>query len=96
MFSAAKQLVGNLGFANVLIEAWFLRQADRYFRKISMSSELTAHVQSLESCVALCDPMDYCLPGSSGRGILQARMLECVAIPFSRGFSPPRDQTRIS
>ena len=33
MFSAAKQLVGNLGFANVLIEAWFLRQADRYFRK---------------------------------------------------------------
>ena len=33
MSSAARQLVGNLGFANVLIEAWFLRQADRYFRK---------------------------------------------------------------
>ena len=44
----------------------------------------------------LCDPMDYSPPGSSVHGILQARILEWVAIPFSRGSSPPSDRTRIS
>ena len=37
--------------------------------------------------LALCDPMDYSPPGSSVRGILQARILEWVAIPSSRGSS---------
>ena len=41
-----------------------------------------------------CDPMDCSLPGSSVHGILQARILERVAISFSRGSSPPRNQTR--
>ena len=49
-----------------------------------------------QSCLTLCDPMDCSLPGSSVHGILQARVLEWVAIPFSRGSSPPRDQTRVS
>ena len=40
--------------------------------------------------------MDCSPPGSSLHGILQARILEWVAIPFSRGPSPPRDWTRIS
>ena len=44
----------------------------------------------------LCDPMDYNLPGSSVQGILQARILGWVAIPFSRGSSQRRDQTRVS
>ena len=44
-----------------------------------------------QSCPSLCDPMDYSLPGSSVPGILQARILEWVAIPFSRGSSWPRD-----
>ena len=44
----------------------------------------------------LCDPMDYNPPGSSAHEILQARILEWVAIPYSRGSSQPRDQTRIS
>ena len=39
--------------------------------------------QSLQSCPALCDPMDHGLPGSSVHGIPQARILEWVAIPFS-------------
>ena len=47
------------------------------------------------SCPTLCDLMDYSLPGSSNRGILQARVLEWVAISFSRS-SQPRDQTRVS
>jgi len=38
----------------------------------------------------LCDPMNYSPPGSSVHGILQTRILEWVAIPFSRGYSPPR------
>ena len=43
-----------------------------------------------------CDPMDCNLPGSSVHGVLQARILEWVAIPFSRGSSQPRDQTWVS
>ena len=41
-------------------------------------------------------PMDCSLPGSSVHGILQARILEWVAIPFSRGSSQPRDRTQVS
>ena len=45
-------------------------------------------------CPTLCNPMDGSPPGSSVHGILQARILEWVAIPFSRGSSQPRDQPR--
>ena len=38
-------------------------------------------------CLTLCDPMDYSLPDSSVHGILQARILGWVAIPFSSGPS---------
>ena len=38
------------------------------------------------SCLTLCDPMDYSLPGSSVHGISQAGILESVAISFSRGI----------
>ena len=41
------------------------------------------HAESLQSCLTLCDPMDHGLPGSSAHGILQARILEWVAISFS-------------
>ena len=44
-----------------------------------------------QSCPTLCDPMDYSLPGSSIHEIFQARVLEWVAISFSRGSSGPRD-----
>ena len=46
-----------------------------------------------QSCPTLCDSMDCSLPSSSLHGILQARVLEWVAISFSRGSSRPRDQT---
>ena len=45
-----------------------------------------------QSCLTLCDPTDYSLPGSSVRGILQARILEWAAMPFSRGSSRSRDE----
>ena len=47
-------------------------------------------------CPTLCNPMDCNLPGSTLHGILQARVLEWVAISFSRGSSWPRVWTRIS
>ena len=52
--------------------------------------------QSLQSCPTLCNFMDYSLPSSSVHGILQARILEWVATPSSRGSSPPRDGTYVS
>ena len=52
--------------------------------------------QSLQPCLTLWDPMDCSLPGSSVYGILQARILEQVVIPFFRGSSQPRDQTHMS
>jgi len=49
-----------------------------------------------ESCPTLCNPMNCSPPGSSFHGISQARILEWVAISFSKGSSQPRDQTRVS
>ena len=54
------------------------------------------HAKSFQSCLTLCSPMDYIPPGSSIHGILQARILEWGAMPFSRGSSSPRDRTHIS
>ena len=48
-------------------------------------------VKVTQSCLTLCDPMDCTV-----HGILQARILEWVAFPFSRGSSQPRDQTQVS
>ena len=58
-------------------------------KKERVRAQLLSHVQ-------LCGPMDRSLPGSSVREILQARILEWVAVPSSRGSSWPRDRTRIS
>ena len=49
-----------------------------------------------QSCPTLCDPVNCSLPGSSVHGILQARILQRVAISFSRGSSRSRDRTRVS
>ena len=47
-------------------------------------------------CLTLCDTMDYSWPSSSIHGILQARILERIAVPFSRGSSQPREWTWVS
>ena len=49
-----------------------------------------------QSCLTLCNPMDCSPPGSSVHGTVQARKLEWVAIPFSRGSSRPRGRTCVS
>ena len=63
---------------------------------VPLTSSQQALVTTTNSYPTLCDPMDYSPPGSSIHGILQARILEWVAIPFSRGSSQPKDQTRVS
>ena len=50
----------------------------------------------VQSCTPLCDPMDWSSPGSSVCGILQAKILEWVAISFSKGSFWPRDRTWVS
>ena len=62
---------------------------------LSLCSQAHACAQSLQSCVILCIPMDCILPGSSLHGILQARILEWVAMPSSWGSSWPRDWTQV-
>ena len=57
---------------------------------------LKAKVLVAQSCPTLCDPIDCDPLGSSVHGILQARILEWVAIPFSRGSPQPRNQIRVS
>ena len=59
-------------------------------------SNLESESEVAQSCPTLCDPMDCSPPGSSVHGIFQARVLEWVAISFSRGSSQPRDWTRVS
>ena len=49
-----------------------------------------------QSCLTLCDPMDYSSPGSSAHGIFQTRILEWVASSFSRGSFWPRNWTQVS
>ena len=51
----------------------------------------SSEVKVAQPCLTLCNPMDYTV-----HGILQARILEWVAFPFSRGSSQPRDWTQVS
>ena len=72
-----------------------------YFKVILESKQnwvkgIESESEVAQSCLTLCNPMDYSLPGSSVHGIFQTRVLEWVAIAFSRGSSQPRDWTRVS
>ena len=57
----------------------------------------TVHVVAKsQTCLTLCHPMNYSPPGSSVCGILQATVLNWVAIPFSRSSSQPREGTQVT
>ena len=62
----------------------------------TLDAALSQKVLVSQWCLTLCNPMDCSLPGSSVHGILQARILEWVAILFSKGSSWPRDQILLS
>ena len=68
---------------SIYSKLWFFQSYGASVRKVK--------VKVTQSCWTLCDPMDYTV-----HGILQARILEWVAFPLSRGSSQPRDQTQFS
>ena len=69
-----------------------------FYEKILLLKQCLIELCCLVSklCPTLCDPMGCSPSSSSVHGIFQARILEWVAISFSRGSSRPRDQTRVS
>ena len=79
----------NFGIHLAIVNSYVKIQSEhpKFYREVSEVSQ---------SCPTLCDPMDCSLPGSSLHGILQARVLEWVAISFSRGSSQSRDWTLVS
>ena len=107
-FSKMKYRAASLKRAHLLtsfvLSQWRREQAWGTFRKMSASLPSSSHpspasvvhAKLLQSCPALCDPTACSLPGSSVYGVLQARILEWVAMPFSRGSSWPRDRTCVS
>ena len=83
----------------ILMEFIFLLQRKGNENQIYVSKLPTVLLLLLcytQLCPTLCDPMDGSLPGSYVHGILQARILGWVAIPFSKGSSQPRGQTQVS
>ena len=61
-----------------------------------MSLRVMVKVLVSQLCLTLWNPMDCRLPGSSDHGILQAKILEWVAMLSSRGSYRPRNQTHVS
>ena len=81
---------------NVLL-IFALQQSNSVLRVcVCVCTRACIRVQSLQSCPILCHPMDHSPPCCSVHGILQARILEWVARPSSRGSSWPRDWTCVS
>ena len=62
----------------------------QYFETHPYGLYVALKVKVVQSCAALCNPID-CV-----HGILQTRLLEWIAFPFSRGYSQPRDRTQVS
>ena len=69
---------------------WTARRSNQSILK-EINPEHSLKVKVTQSCLTLCNPMDYTV-----YGVLQARILEWVAFPFSRGSSQPRDWTQVS
>ena len=75
---------------------WSIYNLRSFLRAKIKSFTLSVCVLVTQLCLTLCDPMDCSLPSPSVHGILQARILEWVAMLFSLGSSRPRDQTCVS
>ena len=82
-----------------VFKLWYWRRLLRVpwtARRSNQSTLKESESEVAQLCWTLCNPMDCSLPGFSIHGILQARVLEWVAISFSKGSSRPRDGTRVS
>ena len=90
--------------AGISCTSFILCKLSRSFRKTEITNIENREIKLFccggclvtKSCLTLCDPMDCSLPGSSVHGISQARILEFVAISYSRGHSQLRNQTHVS
>ena len=65
-----------------------------FFTRIVQCNTLCVHAKLLQLCPTLCNPVDSSTPGSSDHGLLQARILQWVAILFSRDPSDPGIEPR--
>ena len=83
LYSWHSEMINNLLKVDQMKEWWPL-------------ASMCVCAKSLQLCLTLSDPVDCSLPAFSVHGILQARILEWVAMPSSRKSSRPRDQTSIS
>ena len=83
--------------AGLLMHMELYLRMEQSFQEIrSMTLVFTCvYAQSLQSCPILCSPVDCSPPGSPVQGILQARILEWVAVPSCRGSCQTRDQTQV-
>ena len=72
------------------------RAKNSFYSKIIKYTHCKGKVLVAQLCPTPCDPMNCNPPGSSVHGVSQGRILEWVAVPFSRWSSRPRDQTQVS
>ena len=82
--------------SNIWNKSYYLYEVKIYLPEIPLGRPSSQSSQWLQFCPTTCSPMDYSPLGSSVHGFLQARILEWVAMPFSRGSTWPRDQTWVS
>ena len=68
---------------------------NKFNKDLKNSPWVLVWVLDAQLCPTLCNPMDWSPPGSSVHGILQGRILEWVAISFSRGSPQPKDRTQV-
>ena len=83
------------GSVNILLLLTCIRE-NRHIKLTTLmgiikKGERKVQVLVAQLCLTVCNPLDCSPPGSSVLGILQARILEWIALPFSREFSQPRD-----
>ena len=90
-FCVCGWLIYWLGVICVAIQKCFPLLFIFYWRIVDLQCLLRVKMKLAQSCLTLCDPMGYTV-----HGILQARIREWVAIPFSRGSFQPRDSTQVS
>ena len=103
MLSCAGAVLSRAAVATIYWELASLGSSAELFRLLtflifaaSMWGKSEMKVLVAQLCPTLCDPMDCSPPGSSVHGILQVRILQWVAMPFSRGFSWLRDWLNLS
>ena len=90
-FSSEEIQKANKHMKNMLIIVKYYRNANQNYSEVSPHTIQKVKVKVAQLCLTLCDPMDCIF-----HGILQAKILEWVAFPFSRESSQPSNRTRVS